>query len=265
MPSARYLARRAYHRGRLAAALLRGRGRRWQGLRILGYHRLARPTEPLSVSPVQFRLQMELVRSSGATPIRLDRALEMLTAPVLGRFVCVTFDDGYRDNIEHGEPILRELGIPATIFLPTAIVDGRLDYFWYETPPPALSWEEARSVAVQGLIDFQSHTESHRWLPDLPAEEALSELRDSKAQLERELGSSVTSIAFPSGRYGRREVRLVREAGYRAGVTTDPALNLGGDELGALRRTLVFADDDRTLFLEKFLGLHDLPSSSGRS
>lgn len=265
MPSARYLARRAYHRGRLAAALLRGHGRRWQGLRILGYHRLAQPTEPLSVSREQFRIQMELVRSSGATPIRLDRALEMLSAPVRGRFVCVTFDDGYRDNIEQGEPILRELAIPATIFLPTAIIDGRLDYFWYETPPPALSWEEARIVAAQGLIDFQSHTESHRWLPDLSGEEALSELRDSKAQLERELGSSVTSIAFPAGRYGRREVRLVREAGYRAGVTTDSGLNRGGTELGALRRTLVFADDDRTLFLEKFLGLYDLPSSPGRS
>jgi peptidoglycan/xylan/chitin deacetylase (PgdA/CDA1 family) len=250
------MAKCAYHRGRLASALLRGR-RNWEGLRILGYHRLAAPTEPLAVSPEQFRIQMELVCSSGATPIRLDRALEMLSSPIRGRFVCVTFDDGYRDNIEEGEPILRELGIPATIFLPTGITDGQLDYFWYESPPAPLGWEEVRSVAAGGLIDFQSHTESHRLLPGLPPEAALKEFLASKADLERELGSPVTSIAFPAGRYGRREVELVHAAGYRAGVTTDPGLNHGGGEFGSLRRTLIFAHDNRTLFLSKFLGLYD--------
>lgn len=259
MSTARYLARRAYHRGRLATALLRGRGRNWHGLRILGYHRLAMPTEPLSVSPEQFRIQMELVRESGATPIGLESALDELAAPVRGRYVSVTFDDGYLDNVEYGEPILRELGIPATIFLPTAMISGHLSYPWYESAPPALRWDDVRRVAGQGLIDFQSHTVSHPRLPELSDAEAAEEFRDSKAELEREVGSPVTSIAFPYGMYGPREVRLAHETGYRAGITTDSHLNPGGVGLGALCRTLVFADDDRTLFLEKVIGLHDLP------
>jgi peptidoglycan/xylan/chitin deacetylase (PgdA/CDA1 family) len=258
MSTARYLARRAYHRGRLATAILRGRRRSWQGLRILGYHRLARPTEPLSVSPEQFRSQMELVHESGATPIRLESALDELESPISRQFVSVTFDDGYLDTVEHGESILRELEIPATIFLPTAIVSGAMSYPWYDDSPPALDWNDVREAAARGVFDFQSHTVSHRFLPELTDTEAAHEFRDSKAELERELGSPVTSIAFPSGLHGQREVRLVPETGYRAGVSTDPDLNRGGCGLGALCRTLVFADDDRTLFLEKLIGLHDL-------
>jgi peptidoglycan/xylan/chitin deacetylase (PgdA/CDA1 family) len=202
---------------------------------------------------------MELLRASGATPVRLASILDELAAPVRGRFVCVTFDDGYLDNVEHGEPVLRDLGIPATIFLPTAMISGRMAYPWYDASPPALGWHDARRVAQRGLIDFQSHTVSHPRLPDLSDDQALGEFRESKAELERELGSPVTCIAFPYGAYGPRDVRMVQQMGYRAGVTTDPDLNRGGAGLGALCRTLVFADDDRTFFLEKLIGLHDTP------
>jgi len=265
MSNASYLlARGAYRRSRLWAALARGRNRRWDGVRILGYHRLADPVEPLSVAPEEFRAQMELVRASGATPIRLDRALELLSTPVSGRYVCVTFDDGYRDNIELGEPILRELEIPATIFLPTAMVDGRASYSWYDEPPPALSWDEVRDVARAGLIDFQSHTVSHPWLTDVTADEALRELRESKEEIERRVGSSVTSVAFPAGRYGPRDLELVREAGYQAGVSTDRGLNRGGEEPWALRRTLVYSYDSRSDFQAKLLGIDDGPSPARR-
>jgi peptidoglycan/xylan/chitin deacetylase (PgdA/CDA1 family) len=257
VPNASYLARRAYYRGRTAAAVLAGRRRRWRGIRILGYHRLAPNTEPLSVSPKEFRAQMHAVRASGATPIRLAEALRLLETPVEGRYVCITFDDGYADNIEHGEPVLREFEIPATIFVPTAVIDGRCTYFWYKTAPPALSWDEIRAASSAGIIDFQSHTATHRWLPELTHDEALAEFRESRARLESELGSAPSSIAFPSGLYGSREVELVRATGYRAGITTNPGINHGAAPLAELRRTLVFGEDDATLFGAKLIGLFD--------
>src|SRR4051794_246096 len=82
------------------------------GVRILAYHRVADEPDPLAVPPATFRAHMELVRASGATPIRLDAAVDLLARPVAGRWVCVTFDDGYRDNLELAAPVLRELGIP---------------------------------------------------------------------------------------------------------------------------------------------------------
>jgi peptidoglycan/xylan/chitin deacetylase (PgdA/CDA1 family) len=46
--------------------------------------------------------------------------------------VIVTFDDGYLDNMTHALPILERYGVPATIYVSTALVDGSLTPWWYE-------------------------------------------------------------------------------------------------------------------------------------
>ena len=99
-----YLAARSYQRARIARARMRPAA--WSGVRILGYHRVATAVDSLSVSPARFREQMRAVAESGAEPIRLDRAIELLRSPVPGRYVCVTFDDGYRDNLLAAAPVL---------------------------------------------------------------------------------------------------------------------------------------------------------------
>jgi peptidoglycan/xylan/chitin deacetylase (PgdA/CDA1 family) len=174
--------------------------------------------------------------------------------------VSVTFDDGYLDNIEHGEPVLRALGIPATIFLPTAIIDGRASYFWYDDPPVALRWEDIERIPADGLIRFESHTVTHRWLPQLSDAEVLGEFVDSKATIERHTGSNVTSLAFPGGLYGPREQRLLVQAGYRAGLTTSHGVNGDGQALTALRRTLIYSGDGPADFAAKLSGLLDGPA-----
>jgi peptidoglycan/xylan/chitin deacetylase (PgdA/CDA1 family) len=260
MPSPGYLAMRAYHRWRLLNGRLRGRRDRWRGVRILGYHRLSDANESLSVSPAAFRRQMEIVLESGANPISLDRALDLLGPEIADRYVCVTFDDGYLDNVEQGEPVLRSLGIPATIFLPTGIIDRRVGYFWFDRPAPALSWEQISRISREGVIRFQSHGDTHAWLPELSDADALREFAESKALIERHTGSAVTSIAFPGGLYGQREQRLVREVGYRAGLTTDPGVNTGAEDPTALKRTLIYSGDSPSDFAAKLSGLLDGPA-----
>ncbi|MFQ5983669.1 MAG: polysaccharide deacetylase family protein, partial [Woeseiaceae bacterium] len=44
--------------------------------------------------------------------------------------VALTFDDGYRDFIENAAPELNRLGMPATVFIATALMDQT--YWWDE-------------------------------------------------------------------------------------------------------------------------------------
>jgi peptidoglycan/xylan/chitin deacetylase (PgdA/CDA1 family) len=55
------------------------------------------------------------------------------------RAVALTFDDGYRDNLELAIPLLRRLGLPATFFLVPGLLSRTVEP-WWET----LSWAFAR-------------------------------------------------------------------------------------------------------------------------
>ena len=255
-PTLAYRAHRAYQRARVVRARLGTPA--WSGVRILGYHRIAdAPFESLAVSPARFREQMRAVAESGAEPIRLDAALDLLRGPVTGRYVCVTFDDGYRDNLLEGAPILREYGVPATIFIASRIVDGELPFHWYPDPPPALSWSEVGELVAGGLVDVQSHTLTHPLLPQVDDARSREEIVASKAEIERHVPYAVTSFCYPAGLYGPREVGFVREAGYAAAVTTNPGVNAGGGDLLQLRRTLVYGADDLATFRAKLGGALD--------
>lgn len=55
----------------------------------------------------------------------LEDALRKLRSGTLpARAVCITFDDGYRDNLEVAVPILKRQGLHATFFIATGFLDG---------------------------------------------------------------------------------------------------------------------------------------------
>jgi peptidoglycan/xylan/chitin deacetylase (PgdA/CDA1 family) len=231
------------------------------GVRILAYHRVADARDPLAVGPATFRAHMEALLEAGLRVLRLDDALDVLSRPVGEHCVCVTFDDGYRDTLEHAAPVLQELGIPATVFLPTAIIDGAGGFDWYRrAPPPPLSWDEVGALIAGGLIDVQSHSRTHPRLPALDDAEAREELVASKADIERRVPYSVSSFCYPAGLYSPRDARLVLEAGYRAAVTCRAGVNRGGEGLVELRRTLVGWGVDAARFRALMAGRLDQPS-----
>ena len=108
---------------------------RLRGGLVLLYHRvttLAADPQLLAVSPDRFRAHMELLRSAYVPmPLaELARRSRHGTAP--RHAVAVTFDDGYADNLHEAEPILREVGIPATIFVATGHVASGREFWWDE-------------------------------------------------------------------------------------------------------------------------------------
>lgn len=63
------------------------------------------------------------------------------------RFVCLTFDDGYRDNVAFARPVLRRHDAPWTLFVCTRFADGDGELWWL-----ALEQAIARAEGVE--IDF---------------------------------------------------------------------------------------------------------------
>lgn len=260
-PRAYYRAVNLYERARTAASGWTAPAAEQQGVRVLGYHRVADDGDVLAVRRDDFRRQMEAVLASGARIVRLDAAVELLKRPIDCLYVCVTFDDGYRDTLEDAAPILSELEIPATVFLATAIVDGQMNYNWYRGPaPPALDWDGVAQLVANGSIDVQSHSRTHPRLPALDERDAFDELATSKQEIERRVGHPVSIFCYPAGLYGARETRLVLETGYRNAVTCRPGLNQAGTDPTQLLRTLVSWSDDVGRFEAKLAGRLDRPS-----
>ncbi len=92
-----------------------------------------------------------------------------------------------------------------------------------DPPPPAmLDWQEVRAMADGGIV-FGSHGRSHIACAKLGPAALHSELAESKAIIERELGSRVRLYAYPFGKppdIGPEAPAAVREAGYDYAMTT---------------------------------------------
>jgi len=99
---------------------------------IFRYHRVNDDGDPFfNALPVsQFRAQMQyLIRHF--RPVSMDELTKGQLASSERCSAAVTFDDGYHDNFIYAFPILREMGIPATIFLATGSINSR-ELPWYD-------------------------------------------------------------------------------------------------------------------------------------
>ena len=68
-----------------------------------------------SITPGRLAEQLHLLRRRGYRPVTFSEAV----ARPRGRVMAVTFDDGYRSGFDVARPLLAEMGVPATLFVPT--------------------------------------------------------------------------------------------------------------------------------------------------
>lgn len=253
-----YPAKAAFTRGRSLAWLARGRPPAPRGLRILFYHRVADDRDELAVVPRTFAAQMDELASAGLRAVDVTTAIAALDAGEEAGLVALSFDDGYADVAQHALPELERHGFSATVFVATAVVDGRASFSWYERQPAVLGWDEIAALDG-GALRFESHTATHPNLLVLDDADARAEIEDGKRELEARLGRPSTVFCYPAGLFGPREARLVRAAGYAAATSCEPGVNGPDADRFALRRTQVDARDGRLDFRAKLAGAHDAP------
>ncbi len=92
-----------------------------------------RPNGLLEITPDFLDRTLSLIRAEGYDLVSLDEALARLAAPRTARFfVALTFDDGYRDNVEQAWPVLAKHGAPWTLFVTPGFADRTARLWWLE-------------------------------------------------------------------------------------------------------------------------------------
>src|SRR5207248_10086135 len=110
---------------------------------------------------------------------------------------------------------------------------------------------------------FGSHTVSHTILPRIPKSEIVKELCGSKEQLSEQLGTAISSFAYPNGKPGdyNDEVKTVlRECGYSFAVNCCSGFNHAFSDLFELRRGLPWQKEIDVFRFKFFLQRHGLAS-----
>lgn len=235
---------------------------------ILMYHSISDDKEAghpyywINTSPARFAQHMKFLYENHYSVISLSDAVNILTqnpsTPLLNHsttlapsthprihastqppFVVLTFDDGYLDFYTHAFPVLRQFDFTATVFLPTAYIDGKRPGL---RGKEHLTWDQVRELHEAG-VRFGSHTVNHPQLHDLSWDEIEYELRESKSVIESQLQSSgcfsnqsisesiyqppsITSFCYPY-KFAEQDTEFIgelkmslRSAGYRVCTTT---------------------------------------------
>jgi peptidoglycan/xylan/chitin deacetylase (PgdA/CDA1 family) len=187
----------------------------------------------------------------------------------------VTFDDGHRRNVRL-LPLFERYGLVPTLYLCTQIVGTGRRFWFLEVPDPepfkrladekrrealgrdvgfsplraydrdgtqALQDDDVRLLARH--VEFGSHTRFHPILTHCSDEEAEVEIAGSKSEVEELVGLRCDHFSFPNGDYGKREVALVKTAGYRSARTTDIGWN--GSDSDPFRLKVVSMPEDASV------------------
>jgi peptidoglycan/xylan/chitin deacetylase (PgdA/CDA1 family) len=192
---------------------------------VLMYHDViperTRTSQWFDCSVVEFTEQMQLLQAQGAVPISIQDLHDHLTSgkEVPETAVVLTFDDNYQGFYDNAWPILKSYGFPATVFVHTGFV-GKQD-----GEHPKMTYETLKELLKDPLFTVGSHTITH---PDdlskLDPFEQEKELRDSKEELERELGVKVDFLAYPNGKNDQTTQELTKSVGYKMAFSIENGL-----------------------------------------
>jgi peptidoglycan/xylan/chitin deacetylase (PgdA/CDA1 family) len=145
---------------------------------ILMLHRVtARPERPdgvnrhLAICPTFLDRLIVDIRSHGYDFVTLDEAIARLSDGASGPpVVTLTADDAYRDNLTEALPVLERHGVPITIYVAPALIDGT-SFLWWDVVEEIV--ERNARVTVPGspetVLDADTPTRkfsANGWLHD---------------------------------------------------------------------------------------------------
>lgn len=198
------------------------------GMPVLMYHKIARPParvrlKGLYVRPERFALQLAEMHQAGFRTCRPGPARH---GDKSSRRISLTFDDGFRNVLEHALEPLAAHQFTATQFLVANFI-GRWNQWEIregEVHEPLMDEAQVRDWIGAGHR-IGSHSLSHPYLTRLSRRDAREEIVMSKKKLEDTFGVPIDDFCYPYGNWNETVRDLVIEAGYHTACTADFGVN----------------------------------------
>jgi hypothetical protein len=124
----------------------------------------------------------------------------------------LTFDDGHISNYELAATILQSHGLTAQFFITAG---------WTGIKQGYMGWNELRALQ-EARFSIGAHGWTHSLLTHCSDDDLKMELEKSRLTLEDKLGTSITAMSLPGGRYNRRVLAACEKAGYTQIYTSQP-------------------------------------------
>lgn len=116
----------------------------------------------LEITPEELRALLSWVRERGMEPIGLDAVPDRLKNPRGPRFIAFTFDDGYRDNLQHVLPLFREFQMPFAVNVNNGFAAGSQSVWWYFIEAAVTAKEHLRFSWEGRVHDFVCRSDCER-------------------------------------------------------------------------------------------------------
>lgn len=203
---------------------------------------------------------MEFLQRNDWKTLSLDGLLEGHARGAWpAKTVLLTFDDGFKNFLEFGFPILVESGFGALVF----VVEGRvgIDNDWPGRPGwvprlQLMDWEDLHSI-TEGGVEIGAHSLTHPHLSRSPDDQARREIVESRTGIRARIGRSVDAFAYPYGETSPALEEIVRGE-FRAGFGTRLGLVDPEQRPSCLSRVDAYYLKDPRLFHALGLGRLDL-------
>lgn len=226
------------------------------GVVILIYHRVgARTGTSVDLPTPLFDEQMAYL-AEGCRVVSLDRAVDLLTGPVLQDdtrpTVAVAFDDGTADFVDEALPSIERHGVPVTYYLATDFLDRGQPF---PNGGIAMSWAAAKEAVSTGLVTIGSHTHTHALLDRIPPDAAADELDRSIERIGDELDVPADHFAYPKAVLGSPANQAEVRSRFRTATIGRTRPNpYGRADLHQLTRSPVQTTDGMEFFVRKVHG-----------
>lgn len=112
------------------------------------------PNRLLEVTPVFFERLLRRLARARIDVISLDEMhRRFVSGDYKRRFVCITFDDGYKDLLRWAYPLLKKYQLPFALYIPTSFPD-RLGELWWVALEAVIAQNARIGMVIEGKERF---------------------------------------------------------------------------------------------------------------